>query len=251
MLQEALGLFRDMGDEPNEGLTINNIGGVYFAKGQFSEAQTQYERALQIREKVGNPRETADTLHNLGETLSKLGRYDQSLSRYLKALELRRAAEDRRGAAIEAYSIGTIFDYQGRYGAAIKSKEEALKTFRDIKQRDLWLAEALSGYGNSLSLSGRSAEADKLFIEALAVGKEIQNPTMLAQTMRFQAESLSYAGDLKARPDAGRSGRANGIARFGSQRGDALSGGGRSPPPWRSGADSCARGAAVDLGRRG
>ena len=198
MLQEALGVFREMTDEPNEGLTINNIGGVYFAKGQFAEAQTQYERALQIREKVGNPRETADTLHNLGETLSNLGRYDQSLARYLKALELRRTAEDRRGAAIESYSIGTIFDYQGRYGAAIKSKEEALKTFRDIKQRDLWLAEALSGYGNSLSLSGRASEADKHFIEALAVGKEIQNPAMMAQTLRFQADRMTYAGDLKA-----------------------------------------------------
>jgi tetratricopeptide (TPR) repeat protein len=198
MLQEALGIFREMGDEPSEGLAINNIGGVHFAKGRFSEAQTQYERALQIREKVGNPKETADTLHNLGETLSKLGRYDQSLSRYLKALELRRAAEDRRGAAIESYSIGTIFDYQGRYGAALKSKEEALKTFREIKQRDLWLPEALSGYGNSLSLSGRAGEADKHFAEALAVGKEIQNPTMLAQTMRFQADRLAYAGDLKA-----------------------------------------------------
>ncbi len=198
MLLEALRIFRDMGDEQNEGLAINNVGGVYFAKGQFSEAQTQYERALQIREKAGNPRETADTLHNLGETLAKLGRYDQALTRYLKALELRRAAEDRRGAAIESSSIGTVFDYQGRYGAALKSKEDALKTFREIKQRDLWLAEALSGYGSSLSLSGRASEADKHFTEALAVGKEIQNPTMMAQTMRFQAERLSYAGDVKA-----------------------------------------------------
>ena len=86
------------------------------------------------------PREIADTLHNLGETLDKMGRYDQALTRYLRALELRRSDGDKRGAAIESYSIGTIFDYQGRYGAAVKSKEEALKAFRELKQRDFWLA---------------------------------------------------------------------------------------------------------------
>ena len=131
---------------------LSNIGSVYLMKGDYSEAQTYFERTLEIREKAKVPGELADTLHNLAETSSKMGRYDQALAQYLRALELRRNAGDKRGAAIESYSMGTIFDYQGRYGAAIKSKEEAIQTFRDLKQRDMWLGEILSGYGNSLSL---------------------------------------------------------------------------------------------------
>src|SRR4029453_13472298 len=136
-------------------LVLNNIGNVYLAKGDFSEAQTYFERALEIREKANVPADLADTLHNLGETLAKMGRYDQALPRYHRALELRRGAGDKRGVAIESYGIGTIFDAQGRYGAAAKSKDEALQAYSDLKQRDVWLAELLRRAGSTLSLAGR------------------------------------------------------------------------------------------------
>jgi tetratricopeptide (TPR) repeat protein len=98
---------------------------------------------------------------------------------------------------MESYSIGTIFDYQGRFGAAVKSKEEALKTFRDLKHRDMWLGEILAGYGNSLSLSGRFDDADRNLQEAIAVGRELQNTTVIVQALKFQSDRLVYSGDMK------------------------------------------------------
>ena len=126
-----------------------------------------------------------------------MGEYDQSLAQYLRALRLRRDAGDKRGAAIESYSMGTIFDYQARYGAAVKAKEEALQTYRDLKQRDIWLGEILSGYGNSLSSSGRMDGAGRNLDEAMTVANELKNPSVIAQTLRFQADRLSYSGDDK------------------------------------------------------
>ena len=62
----------------------------------------------------------------------------------------------------------------------------------------MWLGEILSGYGNSLALSGRFEEADKLLDEAMTVGRELQNPVVIVQTQRFQADRLFYAGDSRA-----------------------------------------------------
>ncbi len=197
LFREALSLQREQGDRGGEGLTLNAIGTAYLAKGEFSEAQTYFERALEIREQRKVPQEMADTLHNLGETLSRMGKYDQALTRYLRALDLRRAEGNTRTAAMESYSIGTIFDYQGRYGAAVKSKGEALQAFRDLKQRDVWFGEILSGAGYSLALSGRSDEASKSLDEALAVARELKNPSLIAQVVRFQAESVFYKGNTK------------------------------------------------------
>ncbi|MFI5177107.1 MAG: tetratricopeptide repeat protein [Vicinamibacterales bacterium] len=198
LLQEALQLRRDAGNPAGEALVLNSIGNVYLAKGSYAEAQTYFERALDLREKANaRPRDLADTLHNLGEALSKEGRYDQALARYLRAIDLRRNSGDKRGAAIESYSMGTVFDYQGRYGAAVKAKEDALQTLRELNQRDVWLGEALSGYGSSLSLAGRADDAVKPLEEALALARELQNPVLIAQTLRFQAARLLYAGDLK------------------------------------------------------
>ena len=196
-LEEALSIARDLGNRGSEALALNNIGSAYHAKGRFPDAQTYFERALQLREQAKVPREMADTLHNLGETLNRMGKYDQALSRYMRALQLRRDDGDKRSEAIESYSMATIFDYQGRYGAAVEAKSEALRAFREIKQRDFWLGEILSGYGSSLALAGRFDEAAKHLEEAAALGRELQNPSLVAQVARFQAERFFYAGDVR------------------------------------------------------
>lgn len=62
----------------------------------------------------------------------------------------------------------------------------------------MWLGEILGGYGNSLSLSGRFEEADRNLTEAMSVGRELQNPAIIVQTLKFQADRLFYGGDTKA-----------------------------------------------------
>ena len=61
----------------------------------------------------------------------------------------------------------------------------------------MWLGEILGGYGNSLSLSGRMDEAAKSLDEAMSLARELQNPSLIAQTLRFQADRLFYSGDVK------------------------------------------------------
>ena len=197
LLQEALTITRDTGNRHLEARALNNIGAVYFVQGQYADAQTYFERALEIREKAQAPQEAADTLHNLGDTFTRMGRYEHALQNYHRALELRRAAGDRRRAALASYGIGMIFDYQGRFGSAVKSKGEALQTFRDLQQRDVSLVEILNGYGNSLSLAGRTADAHSYLQEALELANELKNANLVVQAMSFEADRLYYSGDVK------------------------------------------------------
>jgi eukaryotic-like serine/threonine-protein kinase len=199
--KESLQIHRDVGNENNQAVCLNNIGDVYLAKGQPSDALTYYERALELRKKANIPSEVGETLHNLGEASLKAGDYGQSLDYHLKALELFRASGDKSGAAIQSYSMGTIFEYQGRYGAALKSKEEALKTYRELQDRSFWMAEILSGYGNSLSQVGRYDEAQKNLTEAMSLAKELRNKTLIAQILNFQGDTFYYRGDIKSASD--------------------------------------------------
>lgn len=199
--KESLQIQRDVGNEDNQAVCLNNIGDVYLAKGQSSDALTYYERALDLRKKANVPSQVGESLHNLAEASLKAGDYGQSLDYHLKALELFRSSGDKNGAAIQSYSMGTIFEYQGRYGAALKSKGEALKTFRELQDRGFWMAEILSGYGNSLSEVGRYDEAQKNLTEAMSLAKELQNKTLIAQTLNFQGDTYYYRGDIKAAAD--------------------------------------------------
>ncbi len=199
--KESLQIHREIGDEYRQALCLNNIGSVYLVTGPASDALTNFERALELRKKGNVPSEIGETMHNLGEASLKDGDYGKSVDYHLKALELFRSSGDKSGAAIQSYSLGTIFEYQGRYGAALKSREEALKAYQELQDRSFWMGEILSGYGRSLSQVGKYAEADKSLNDAMALAKELQNKTLIAQTLNYQGDVFYYRGDSKKAAD--------------------------------------------------
>jgi serine/threonine protein kinase/tetratricopeptide (TPR) repeat protein len=195
---ESLQIQRDIGNESLQAICLNNIGSVHFSKGEYADALTYFQQALQLREKSKISRDIVESVHNVAETSAMMGQYDQAVTQYMRALELRRGANDPRGAAIESYSIGTLFDYQGRFGAAINSKQDALKTFRDLKDRTFWMAEILGGYGNALILAGRGDEAKSYLDESLSLAGELKNYGLMAQTLGWQGDAFYYRGDAKS-----------------------------------------------------
>ena len=198
MYKEALQLQRDLGNESLQAICLNNIGTVYSETGQYEDSLTYYQQALELREKSKEPRDIVEAVHNLGETSAQMGQYDQAISYYLKALDLRRSMDDPRGAAIESYSLGTLFDYQGRFGAAINSKQEALKNFRDIKDRTSWMAKMLDGVGEALILAGRGEEAKDYLDQGLSLARELKTDGVIAEALGFQGDAFFYRGDLKS-----------------------------------------------------
>jgi eukaryotic-like serine/threonine-protein kinase len=196
--KEALQLEREIGNESLQAICLNNIGSVYSEKSQFDDALTYFQQALQLREKSKVPQDIVEAVHNLGEVSADMGQYDQAITYYMRALDLRRGMNDLRGAALESYGLGTLFVYQGRFGAAVNSKQDALKTFRELKDKTYWMAELLGGYGQALILAGRAAEAKPFLDEALSLSRELKNDAMVAQTLGFQGDAFFYQRDFKA-----------------------------------------------------
>ena len=198
MYKESLQIERDIGNERLQAACLNNIAGVYFAKGQYEDARTYYLQAIQLREKSKAPEDIVESVHNLAETSARMGDYDEAFSQYMRALELRRSMNDTRGAAVESYTLGMILDYQGRFGAAITSKQAALKTFQDLKDKTYWMAEILGGYAQALVLAGRGNESATHLNDALNLSRELKNDGMVSQTLAFQGDAAYYRGDSKA-----------------------------------------------------
>ncbi|GEM_PF-143901 len=196
--QESLQVERDIGDESMQAICLNNIGSAREAKGEYQDALTYFQQALQLREKANVPDDIVESVHNVAETAARMGQYDQAVSQYMRALDLRRSLNDQRGAAIESYSLGTLFQHQGRLGAALNSKQEALKTFTELKDRSYWMAEILSGYGDVLIDAGRGDEAARYLDDALSLARELKNDGMAAQTYGFMGDAVAIRGDFKS-----------------------------------------------------
>ena len=197
LYKESLQIQRDVGNEGLEAICLNNIGSVYSEKGQYEDALTYFKQALQLREKSKSHGTSWMRSRILAKLSADMGQYDQAISYYMRALDLRRSMNDPRGAAIESYGLGQLFDYQGRFGAAVNSMQEAVKTFRDLKDRTFWMAEMLGGYGEALILAGRGDEAKPQLEEALSLSRELKNDGMVAQAMGFQGDAASIAAISK------------------------------------------------------
>src|SRR6266851_1559105 len=196
--KEALQIERDMGNESLQATCLNNIGAVYFEKAQYEDARTYYQQALQLREKSKVPGDIVNSVFNLAEVSVRIGEYDQAVAQYMRALDLHRGMDDQRGAAVDSYTLGIMFDYQGRFGAAVNSKQDALTTFQNMKDKTTWMADIQGGYGESLVLAGRGEEAKSYLSDALNLARELKNDGLVAQTLGFQGDAAYYRGDSKS-----------------------------------------------------
>jgi eukaryotic-like serine/threonine-protein kinase len=196
--KEALQIERDSGDQLYQAYCLNDIGSVDLAKGEFQDALIYYQQALQLREKLNNPDEIAEVLSNIGEALAKTGQYDKGVENHLRALDLERKAGDKRGAAVDSLNLGVLLGYQGRVGAAVNSTADAVNAFRDMKDRSLWMAQALSGNANALIQAGRGAEAQPILKEGSDLAREIKSDTTLAELLNSEGDDAYYRGDSKS-----------------------------------------------------
>jgi tetratricopeptide (TPR) repeat protein len=67
-----------------------------------------------------------------------------------------------------------------------------------MKDRSLWMAQALSGYANALIQAGRSAEAQPILKEGTDLSRELKSDVTLAELYTSQGDDAYYRGDSKA-----------------------------------------------------
>ena len=73
--EEALSIFRKVGNVKGEGQTLGNLGTVYRGWGQYPKAVEYYEKSLQIFKKIGDVKAEGATLLGLGNVYEGWGQY--------------------------------------------------------------------------------------------------------------------------------------------------------------------------------
>jgi len=71
--QRALSILREIGDRPNEAVTLSNLGGLYRDTGQREAAMDSYSRALTLMRQIGDHASEAVTLFNLAMVHQEFG----------------------------------------------------------------------------------------------------------------------------------------------------------------------------------
>jgi two-component system, sensor histidine kinase and response regulator len=86
--EEARQLAIKIGFQRGIGLTLENIGWIYYRKGEYSKALEISAKALQINEEYGNKKGMAQCLNNLGAIYSEQELYEIGISNFKKAYKI-------------------------------------------------------------------------------------------------------------------------------------------------------------------
>ena len=198
------------------------IGNIYFAGGEYEEAISSYDQALQFKP------DKDQAWNNRGNALGNLGRYEEAISSYDQALQFK--PEDDQAWYNRGVDLGNL----GRYEEAISSYDQALQfkpeddqawNNRGVALGDLGrYEEAISSYdqawynrGVALGNLGRYEEAISSFDQALQFKPEDDEAwnnrgVALGNLGRYEEAISSYDQALQFKPEDDQAWNNRGVA---------------------------------------
>jgi tetratricopeptide (TPR) repeat protein len=135
-------LARLSADSPRRAVWIHQLGIVAQERGDYDEASRQYQRALDINQRLGNQASTARGYHQLGVLAHLRGDYDEASRQYQRALDIKERLGDQADPASDYHQLGMLAHLRGDYDEAARQYQRAL----DINQRLGNQADSASGY---------------------------------------------------------------------------------------------------------
>ncbi|MBD2069519.1 tetratricopeptide repeat protein [Leptolyngbya sp. FACHB-671] len=171
-LQEALEIYREIGDRVGEGDTLSGIGAVYFDLGQYPQALESWRQALSITRAVNDRVGEGIILSGIGNVYLHQGQYPQALESLQQALSIAQAVGDRVGEGAALNNIGGVYLYQGQYPQALESYQQALSIARAVGNRAVE-GNTLTGIGEVYRNLGQYPQALESYQQALSITREV------------------------------------------------------------------------------
>ncbi|MEM8543243.1 MAG: tetratricopeptide repeat protein, partial [Cyanobacteria bacterium P01_H01_bin.119] len=157
--QQALEIYRTIGNRQGEANSLGNLGLAYLSLGQYQRAIEFHQQSLDIDRDIGNRQGEANSLGNLGLAYHSLGQYQRAIEFHQQTLAIARDIGDRQGEAASLGNLGLAYDSLDQYQRAIEFHQQTLAIVREIGDRQ---GEALSlnNLGSTYIKSNRLAEGE-------------------------------------------------------------------------------------------
>ncbi|WP_333455707.1 CHAT domain-containing protein [Microcoleus sp. Pol10D4] len=194
-LSQSLPLSRAVGDRQREAFTLNIIGIVYGDLGENQKALEYYNQALSLRRAEGNRGSEAANLTNIGTVYLNLGENQKALEYYNQSLPLRRAANDRRGEALTLLGIGSIYSKLGEKQKGLEYYNQSLSLSRAVGNRN-GEATTLDYIGVVYSELGENQKALEYFSQSLPMSRAVGDRIQEALTLSNIASAKRAQGNL-------------------------------------------------------
>jgi DNA-binding NarL/FixJ family response regulator len=189
MLEEALALYRELGDKTGQALSINLLMHTVTLLGNFDRAPTLYQETRALLEDFPEDQLGAAYLHLTMGMIAMAGPdTEQVVTRMEKALSIFREMGDVFGTVRCLTPMGIAALGRGDVEYAARVNEEALQHLRLLRNK-IGTAVALLQAAGVAFLRGQLARAARLFAAAQAVRRSIGHPDPVLKPLNYDYEA--------------------------------------------------------------
>lgn len=154
------------------GKLYNNMGLVYFYQKDYKNALQKFKKSFSFRNEINDLEGLATNYNNFGIVYEARNQFDSALFNYYKAYELAEQTKNLSKKAAYLDNIGNVYQKKGQVDLAIQFNTKALKIREQIGDR-IGIAVSSINVGANLIIEKKYNEAEKLFLRAIDITKEI------------------------------------------------------------------------------
>jgi CHAT domain-containing protein len=196
--RESATIWRELGDDNEEGYALSNIGDLYRDLRMFKDSEINLEAALSRLRAAGDISGQAYVLNSWGATYRELGPdLSKGFDKYEEAVTLRRSIGDRWGEAQLRNNLGLLHSRLGQNREAVDHLREARALWKELGARDQEM-NTLNNIANANLDRGNLSEAFTQFGEVLSFCAQVTGPCKLEA---FARSSLGIIYDTWAQPN--------------------------------------------------
>jgi eukaryotic-like serine/threonine-protein kinase len=159
MFQQALVVFRRVGDIEGITATSSNLGDVYLARGNLDDAARAIAETIPGYKEMGDKDGVALSLSDLAEIARRRGDLDKALVTYQHAKATAQEIDDKRALAYVLNGLGDLLVDRGDLTEARKSYEESLAIRKQTGEKQT-AAETELALARLALEEGHAAEAE-------------------------------------------------------------------------------------------
>ena len=126
---QAIGVYRRIGDKPDLLWTLGNLGIVYKNKGENVKSLELQTEALSLARALGDKSAEGRALGNIGNIYSEFSNSKEALDYHTKALTLQTSLDEKLGIAIDLQAISSDYQALGEYAKALDYSKRAFVAF--------------------------------------------------------------------------------------------------------------------------
>ncbi|MBB6218781.1 diguanylate cyclase (GGDEF)-like protein [Anaerosolibacter carboniphilus] len=171
---DAMGIFRELGDQEGEMRALNLVGINYFYFSRYEQALEYFSEGLRLAQEIHHEELQASILNNIGEIYRELEKYQEALDNYRKALIISEKINRIFNVAVIRMNIGHIYNSLGQSENALKHYEKSLKISEEIGDH-ISKGEVLNTIGEIYEKLGQPDVGLDYYLQSLNILRKCEN----------------------------------------------------------------------------